>query len=458
MSAPGPTLLIRRAEVAGRVVDVRCAGGLITHVGDAPTGADVVVDAAGGAVLPGLHDHHVHLLALAAARRSIRLDVGSPAAFDAVLRAVAAAGTGWLRGVGYHESVAGDVDRTRLDALVPDRPVRIQHRSGAMWVLNSAALVATGLEDDDDPGVERDRHGRATGRLYRLDHVVRQRIGPTDPDVAAVGRELAGYGVTAVCDMTPTEDPAELDLLAAAALPIGVVVTGGPTLPATAAADLPRGPVKFVLDDARLPPIDEIVRQFRTARLAGRAIAVHCVTRTELVVALAAWDEVGTVAGDRIEHGAVIPVELIPGLRERGLVVVTQPSFVAERGDQYLADVDADDLPHLWRCGSLLGAGVGVAAGTDAPFGDPNPWLAVAAAADRTTPSGAVLGPDERIPAARALDLFLTPLDDPAGPPRRVEPGAAADLCVLTTPLAPILAAPATATVATTIRAGLPVS
>ena len=27
-----------------------------------------------------------------------------------------------------------------LDRLVPDRPLRIQHRSGRMWLLNSAAL------------------------------------------------------------------------------------------------------------------------------------------------------------------------------------------------------------------------------------------------------------------------------------------------------------------------------
>ena len=132
----------RRAELVD-VVACAC-GGVITQSAPRRAGADVVVDAAGGAVLPGLHDHHVHLLALAAARQSIRLgppDVGDRAAFDAALRAAAAGGTGWLRGIGYHESVAGPLDRDRLDALVPGRPVRVQHRSGAMWVLNSRALA-----------------------------------------------------------------------------------------------------------------------------------------------------------------------------------------------------------------------------------------------------------------------------------------------------------------------------
>ncbi|MET0325948.1 MAG: amidohydrolase family protein, partial [Ilumatobacteraceae bacterium] len=135
----------------------------------------------------------------------------------------------------------------------------------------------------------------------------------------------------------------------------------------------------------------------------------------------------------------------------------TQPSFVAARGDQYLTDVDPDDRPHLWRCGTLLDAGIGVSAGTDAPFGDASPWRAIAAARDRRTPSGVVLGPADRITAERALAMFLTPLDDPAGLPRRVQVGAPADLCLLTTPLPEALAAagdPAAALVAATIHAG----
>jgi predicted amidohydrolase YtcJ len=49
------------------------------------------------------------------------------------------------------------------------------------------------------------------------------------------------------------------------------------------------------------------------------------------------------------------------------LTVVTRPGFVAARGDRYLADVDPAEHDNLWRCGFLLAAGVGVAAGSDAP-------------------------------------------------------------------------------------------
>jgi predicted amidohydrolase YtcJ len=413
-------------------------------------GADVVIDADGGALLPGLHDHHVHLMALAAWRESVDVTASE---LDAALRG--APGDGWIRAVGYHEAVHGPLDRDRLDALVPDRPARVQHRSGQAWVLNTLALQRTGIESLTEEGIEREPDGRSTGRLFRMDDVLRSRVGAGTPDVRSAADELAGYGVTAVTDMTPSIDVEELHALAAAAshpgFPLALAVTGGA---AVANADVPaaRGPVKVVLDDARLPTLDDLTAAFRQARRAGRTIAVHCVTRAELVLALAAWEAVGTVTGDRVEHGAVIPIELVPELRARGLVVVTQPSLLAGRGDQYVAGVDPDDLDGLWRCGSLLAAGVGVAGSSDAPYGDADPWRGIAAAVDRRTPSGAVLGTDERIPARQALDLWLTPLDDPAGRPRRIEVGAPAELCLLAEPLDVALADPAAVTVRATLR------
>jgi predicted amidohydrolase YtcJ len=77
----------------------------------------------------------------------------------------------------------------------------------------------------------------------------------------------------------------------------------------------------------------------------------------------------------------------------------------------------------------LLAAGVSVGGGTDAPYGRPDPWAAMAAAVDR-----APLGPGEAVSPEQALALFLAPLHDPGGHPRRVAVGAPADLCVLDRP------------------------
>src|SRR5439155_12888916 len=97
----------------------------------------------------------------------------------------------------------------------------------------------------------------------------------------------------------------------------------------------------------------------------------------------------GTAVGDRIEHAGVVPAELVAELARQRLTVVTQPGFVAERGDQYLRDVDADDVAHLYRVRSLLDAGVAVAFGTDAPYGSADPWRVIRAAVDRGAPRSA---------------------------------------------------------------------
>jgi predicted amidohydrolase YtcJ len=200
------------------------------------------------------------------------------------------------------------------------------------------------------------------------------------------------------------------------------------------------GPRKLLLDDATLPPLDELAAWMAAAHAGGEPVAVHCVTRLQLVATVAALAQAGAVPGDRIEHGAVVPAELRTELRRLGVTVVTQPNFVAERGDQYRTDVDPDDLPLLYPCASLRAAGVAVAAGTDAPFGGPDPWAAIHAAVHRRTASGAVLGAGERVDPAVALGLFLGRPDAPALP-RRVAPGEPADLCLLDRPLADLLGA-----------------
>jgi predicted amidohydrolase YtcJ len=213
-----------------------------------------------------------------------------------------------------------------------------------------------------------------------------------------------------------------------------------------------RGPVKVILDDDTLPPLEELAGTVDAAHAEGRAIAMHCVTRAQLVLALVALHDAGAAPGDRLEHAAVVPDELVDQLR--AVTVVTQPGFIAERGDAYLSDVDTDDLPFLYRCRSLLDAGVRVAAGTDAPFGAADPWASIKAAVDRRTSSGSVLGPEERLAPADALKLFLGKAEAPSVV-KRIEPGAPADLCVLHCPLDAALAADPTAeAVRATVIAG----
>jgi predicted amidohydrolase YtcJ len=415
--------VIRRAELDhGRIADVLVRDAVIAAIGtDLPADGATVIDAAGARLLPGLHDHHLHVVSAAAARASI--DCGPPQVVDAAgLARVLVPGTGWLRGVGYHESVAGMLDRATLDAMVADRPVRVQHRSGRMWFFNSAgidALLASGL--DAPAGLDRD-----TGRLFDEDRWLRSALAGTPPDLAPIGRDLARYGVTGLTDMSPANGADEAALLGT--LIQRVVVAGTLDLPTP-------GPFKLHLHETAFPDWDETVTAIRRAHDQGRGTAIHCVTEAELVFALGVLGEAGIAAGDRIEHASVVPEALIGALA--GLAVVVQPQFVHERGDAYLADIPSQEWPWLYRLESLRAAGLVMAAGSDAPFGGLDPWAAMAAAVNRTTRDGRAFGPDEALSPEAALALYLA---DPLalGTARRVAVGAAADLCLLDGPWADV--------------------
>ena len=107
----------------------------------------------------------------------------------------------------------------------------------------------------------------------------------------------------------------------------------------------------------------------------------------------------------------------------------------------------------MWRARSLVAAGVAVAAGTDAPFGSPDPWLAVRAATRRRTRQAGVVGAAEAVATPTALRWWGGTAPAPAAP-RRLAPGEPADLVVLAAPLAEALSGDDPVPVVATIMAG----
>jgi predicted amidohydrolase YtcJ len=456
-------MLIRNADVLGvGRSDLRIAGARIAAIVPTlpPREGERVIDARGGALLPGLHDHHIHLVSLAAALNSVHCgppQVGNADALAALLAAEETRDRGWLRGIGYHESVAGDIDRHWLDRHIPSRPVRIQHRSGQMWILNSCALDRLDAGDADSPA-ER-VGGVLSGRLFRGDDWLRTRLRGQFPDLTRVSALLAQRGVTGITDTSASNDGAQAqrlqDAQACGALKQTVMAMGTADLDGwSEQGPCRRGPFKIHLNETVLPDFDVLVAAIRRSHDIGRAVAAHCVTRTELTFVLAAIEEAGALRGDRIEHASVAPPEAVDAIANLSLTVVTQPNFLWERGDAYLRDVDPADRPWLYRGRGFLDRGIALAAGTDAPFGEPDPWRAMQTAVARCTRGGSVIAADEALSPDQALALYLGAPEDPGGPPRRIEVGAAADLCLLDRSLQRMREDFAAVTVRTTWRSG----
>jgi len=201
----------------GGTFDLRLTDGLISAIGSLqPAPAEPVLHARGGLLLPGLNDHHIHFRAFARSLDSIHC--GPPAVdtasdLEALLREQDIhAEPSWIRGVGYHECVAGEINRAWLDRVVSQRPIRIQHRSGRLWIMNSRAVeLLVGRADASCHFLE----GAEDGRFFDQDVLIGQLIGHQEGDLHRASQHLARFGVTGFTDMTPANDPRSIDDFAA---------------------------------------------------------------------------------------------------------------------------------------------------------------------------------------------------------------------------------------------------
>ncbi len=423
--------LLRRASTApGTEVDIAVRDGRVVDPDHLDEPIAHVVDLGGRPTFPGLVDHHVHLMAQAAAWDSVDCSPdalvaggGLPAILDdARVRRPA----GWIRGIGYDLAASGPLDRRRLDEATGG-PLRIQDRTGMYWVLDSAGLAAVLPADPDEwpAGVFVDGARRPTGVLYRLDGWLRGRLPVHSPDLLRVGRWLVERGVVAVTDATVTNGPDELGKLARVGLPQKVTaMTSGPDVAQVDGVRL--GPVKIVLDESQLPSSEELSARIAHGHACGRSVAVHCLESASVVLALSC----GLGDQDRVEHASLVNEDVVGLLARSGAGVIVQPGLVHTRGDRYLDETEPSEQVDLHRLASFVQAGIAVRLSSDAPYGPLDPWVTIAAAVQRRTASGRALNPSERVDAETALALFTL---DPRGAPARarLRPGSAADLVAL---------------------------
>jgi predicted amidohydrolase YtcJ len=204
----------------GRTADdtaVAVAAGRIIAVGgddlrDLAGPGTEVVDAAGGLVIPGFQDAHVHPLQGGLGRLTCDLS-GVEAAPDylASIAAYAAArpSVEWVSGGGWAMAAfpSGLPTRQALDCVVADRPAYFVNRDGhGAWV-NTRALDLAGVDaatpDPPDGRIERDAEGVPTGALHEgaMDLVAHLLPATTLDDEVAAILEAQSYlhslGVTA---------------------------------------------------------------------------------------------------------------------------------------------------------------------------------------------------------------------------------------------------------------------
>lgn len=422
---------------------------------------------AGGYILPGLVDAHIHPLDLTATRHGMSLQDASSLE-EVTERLATAAGR-----LAFHQALlASHLDEERLaegrlptrwdlDRAVADRPVLVFRRCGHIAVANSAALLAAGVgpATPDPPGGAYDRHseGEPNGVLREtaVDRVAAAleplAPGPTAQQLHATLVGLAERGLArlhAIVSAADGESCARDDDLATLAevapvsplqLEVLVIASHPDTLRRaaellasaggrvrfrgwkafadgslgghTAALHQPYADRPGTRGVLRLDP--DWAREMATTALElGGEVAIHAIGDLAADRVLDLYQELAEGGSDpqrlRIEHASLLTDAAVERMAALGAVASVQPAFLPSDSPWLEKRLGAHRLPLAYRFGDLAAAGVPLLAGSDAPVEEPDPWWGMAAA--RTGE------PHQRLTPAQALAAFTRPLrvGDPA--------------------------------------------
>ncbi|MCM2423685.1 amidohydrolase [Streptomyces sp. RKAG293] len=186
---------------------VAVGGGRILAVADEALvraladGDTEVVDLAGGLLVPGFQDAHMH--PAVAGVQMLRCDLSEERSVEGYLAVVAEYAkanpdAAWISGGGWSMDIfpGGTPTREMLDAVVPDRPVLLSNRDGhGAWV-NSLALRLAGVDRDTpdpvDGRIEREPDGTPAGTLQEgAVGLVGAHLPVATPDEALAGLLVA---------------------------------------------------------------------------------------------------------------------------------------------------------------------------------------------------------------------------------------------------------------------------
>jgi len=334
-----------------------------------------VVDLHGKTVLPGFIDAHLHLRALAESLVSLNISPESGVSsighikeriYQESLRCPP--GT-WIRAGGYNEiSLAEQRDPNRwdLDAVAPDHPVKLTHRSGHAHVLNSRALklirISKKTPDPEEGLFERDiETGEPTGVFYGLGDLLSKFIPAIDEafldqGVKLANQELIKAGITSFQDASSRNDLERRRSferwIANGSIHCRVLMMLGlkgfeeyqsnqfPMI--TDKNRLRPGGVKIVLNETtgRLYPTQEdLNRIVLSIHQAGLQAVFHAIEETAVEAACMAIEYAQRIFlrkdhRHRIEHCSVCPPSLTGRIASLGAMVVSNPAFIYFSGER----------------------------------------------------------------------------------------------------------------------------
>jgi predicted amidohydrolase YtcJ len=475
------------AVQADTVVAVGDSTSVARFVGSKTT----VLTPAGGFVVPGFMDNHVHLLSGGFQLASVELrDATTPEEFVRRLKAFAMtlkAGE-WITGGNWdHEKWPGAPlpDRAWIDSVTPNNPVFVSRLDGHMALANSLALQAAKLDRAarEIPGGtlvrRRDRELSGVLKDEAMNPVFGVIPSPSasqlDSALTRAMAHAASLGVVAVSSVaTSWADIAALErartrgaltLRVANYIPLAAWREMADSVQAHGKGDdwIRTAGVKGFVDgslgsttalmfapyrdapDTRglfVTPEDSLRQWIGAADSAGLELAVHAIGDRANALLLDIYDSVARAHGprdrrSRIEHAQHLRAQDIPRFGAAGVIPSMQPYHAADDGRWAAKRIGPELIKGTYAFRSLLDSGARLTFGSDWTVAPLNPLLGIQAAVTRQTldgknPEGWV--PEQKIGVEEALRSYTVNNAYAVfaeGRRGRLLPGYLADLVVL---------------------------
>jgi len=447
------------------------------------------IDLEGKTVLPGFIDAHSHPAASGRQHlREVDCDLRSIDAIQKAIRERAAKTPPgkWVLGFKYDDTKTAEgrkLTRQDLDTAAPDHPVFIAHRGGHTAYVNSKALGAAGVkEDEPDPaGGKFDRDpatGKLTGGLREratepFAKVIPSTFTPDDyrEGVKLISRMMARTGVTSVHDAygSPEDLHAYQTAREAGELSVRIYcLIGYMHIDRMIAAGVRSGlgdewvrvgAMKMTHDGsisertARLsqPYVgrpddfgiivmkeDEMYGYARRAHENGWQIGIHSNGDVAIDATLRLYERLQRERPRRdprfrIEHCTLINDGLVRRIHAIGAIPTPFSTYVYYHGEK-MREYGAERLNSMFALRSFIDAGIRPTQASDYPPGPFEPMMALQSMVTRTDMKGNVWGPRQRITIDEAIRVgtlhgaYASFEEKLKG---SIEPGKLADLVVL---------------------------
>jgi predicted amidohydrolase YtcJ len=387
----------------------------------------------GKAVLPGFCDSHIHLLGYGMLLRT--LDLSKTRSIEEIKKRVANTSSQeskdkWILGRGWDDEKIREhryPNRHDLDQATSNA-VLLKRVCGHVAVANSKALSIAGISDDtpDPTGgvILKDSNGKPNGVLKEraielVEKVVPKFVDETRKALVLASRRLAKLGITSLhCIVSDLNELVELRRLKRegeipqsiyAVVPLRLLdqLTALGLATERGEEGFRIGGLKLYLDGslgARTAALnapynddpnsngmltmgkEDLGRVALKAKEAEFQLCIHSIGDRAVELAIQVFDRsVGARhcrrLRHRIEHASLVTKDSILKMHRLGIIASVQPRFVYS--DSWARErLGSERLRNLYPFASLVREGIVVAAGSDCPVEDPNPfegiWSAVA--------------------------------------------------------------------------------